>query len=58
MKDCTIYVHVLKTKALINFVVTTQLLCPFVGEHGGLVVEPRTPEREVGGSIPTSVLCP
>ena len=28
-------------------------------EHGGLVVEPRTPEREVGGSIPTSaVLCP
>ena len=25
----------------------------------GLVVEPRTPEREVGGSIPTStVLCP
>ena len=29
------------------------------GERGGLVVEPRTLEREVGGSIPTSVvLCP
>ena len=29
------------------------------GERGGLVVEPRIPEREVGGSIPTSaVLCP
>ena len=29
-----------------------------VGEHGGLVVEPWTPEREVGGSIPTTaVLC-
>ena len=28
-------------------------------EHGGLVVEPRTTEREVGGLIPTSaVLCP
>ena len=26
------------------------------GEGGGLVVEPRTPEREVGGSIPTSAL--
>ena len=23
------------------------------GERDGLVVEPRTPEREVGGSIPT-----
>ena len=29
------------------------------GEHGGLVVESLTPEREVGGLIPTSaVLCP
>ena len=29
------------------------------GERGGVVVEPQTPEREVGGSIPTSpVLCP
>ena len=29
------------------------------GERGGLVVETRAPEREVGGSIPTSaVLCP
>ena len=29
------------------------------GEHGGSVVERRTPEREVGGSEPTSaVLCP
>ena len=29
------------------------------GELGGLVVEPRTPEREAGDSIPTSaVLCP
>ena len=29
------------------------------GECGGLVVEPLTPEREVGGTIPTSaVLCP
>ena len=29
------------------------------GERSGLVVEPRTLEREVGGSIPTStVLCP
>ena len=28
-------------------------------ERGGLVAEPRTPEREVGGSTPTSaVLCP
>ena len=32
--------------------------CSYVGERGGLVVEPRIPEREVGGSIPTSaVLC-
>ena len=29
------------------------------GDRGGLVVECRTPEREVGGSIPTAaVLCP
>ena len=29
------------------------------GERGGSVVECRTPEREVGGSIPTTaVLCP
>ena len=29
------------------------------GERGGSVVESRTPEREVGGSKPTSaVLCP
>ena len=29
------------------------------GERGGSVVECRTPEREVGGSIPTAaVLCP
>ena len=29
------------------------------GEHGGSVVECRTPEREVRGSRPTSaVLCP
>ena len=29
------------------------------GEHGGSVVERRTPEREVGGSKPTSaVFCP
>ena len=29
------------------------------GKQSGLVVEPRTPERKVGGSIPTSaVLCP
>ena len=31
----------------------------FNGERGGSVVECRTPEREVGGSIPTAaVLCP
>ena len=31
----------------------------FTGERGGSVVECRTPEREVGGSIPTAaVLCP
>ena len=30
-----------------------------VGERGGSVVECRTPEREVGGSKPTSaLLCP
>ena len=30
-----------------------------MGERGGSVVEYRTPEREVGGSIPTAaVLCP
>ena len=30
-----------------------------MGERGGSVVECRTPEREVGGSIPTAaVLCP
>ena len=30
-----------------------------IGEHGGSVVECRTPEREVGGSKPTAaVLCP
>ena len=33
-------------------------ICPLVpeGERGSLVVEPRTPEREVGGSIPTSAM--
>ena len=32
---------------------------PQQGERGGSVVECRTPEREVGGSIPTAaVLCP
>ena len=32
---------------------------PQMGEHGGSVVECRTPEREVRGSRPTSaVLCP
>ena len=32
---------------------------PVLGEHGGSVVECQTPEREVGGSIPTAaVLCP
>ena len=32
---------------------------PWHGERGGSVVECRTPEREVGGSIPTAaVLCP
>ena len=31
----------------------------FLGERGGSVVECPTPEREVGGSIPTAaVLCP
>ena len=31
----------------------------YMGERGGSVVECRTPEREVGGSIPTAaVLCP
>ena len=31
----------------------------FIGERGGSVVECRTPEREIGGSIPTAaVLCP
>ena len=30
-----------------------------LGERGGSMVECRTPEREVGGSIPTAaVLCP
>ena len=32
-------------------------VCPkTLGEHGGLVVESLTPEREVGGSIPTSAV--
>ena len=31
----------------------------FIWERGGSVVECRTPEREIGGSIPTAaVLCP
>ena len=30
-----------------------------IGERGGLLEEPLTPEREVGGSRPTStMLCP
>ena len=29
-----------------------------ISEHGGVVVECRTPNREVLGSIPTGVLCP
>ena len=34
-------------------------ITPEIGERGGSVVECRTPEREVGGSIPTAaVLCP
>ena len=34
------------------------LICD-TGERGGLLVESLTPEREDGGSIPTSaVLCP
>ena len=35
------------------------IYCRHKGERGGLVVESLTPERVVGGSIPTSaVLCP
>ena len=35
------------------------ILYVIIGERGGLVVESLTPEREVGGSIPTcAVLCP
>ena len=31
----------------------------FLGEHGGSVVERRTPEQEVGGWKPTyAMLCP
>ena len=39
--------------------VLTNFHSPFHGEHGGSVVECRTPEREVRGSRPTAaVLCP
>ena len=31
-------------------------LISFYGERGGSVVECRTPEREVGGSIPTAAV--
>ena len=37
----------------------TQVTLYLSGEPGGLVVESLTPEREVGGLIPTpAVLCP
>ena len=40
-------------------VLQTILFLIETGERGGSMVERRTPEREVGGSIPTSaVLCP
>ena len=36
--------------------VKVQSLSPPAGERGGSVVECRTPEREVGGSIPTAAV--
>ena len=61
-----------ENKGADNFAVTAKLICVFVfayakrwfshdadGRRGGLVVEHRTPEREVGGSIlpQVTVLC-
>ena len=39
--------------------VSSNMTLLWSGQRGGSVVEFRTPEREVGGSIPTAaVLCP
>ena len=46
---------------IIIIIIVISILKPSftLGERGGLVVEPPTPEQEVNGSIPTSaVLCP
>ena len=51
----------LACSAFINLGVDYKLLSsePYLGECGGLEVEPWTPKREVRGSISTpAVLCP
>ena len=53
------YSHYVAVCALVFAYVKSRFSHDGVEEHGGLVVEPRTPDREVGGSIPISaVLCP
>ena len=51
--------HMLKSDKNVTLKMTTDDIKHICGEHGGSVVECRTPEREVGGSRPTAaVLCP
>ena len=57
---CHLAAHIYTLAIIIVYrdIITKQLASLF-GERGGSVVECRTPEREVGGSKPTSaVLCP
>ena len=53
------YSHYVAVCALVFPYVKSRFSHDAVGEHGGLVVESLTQEREVRGSIPISaVLCP
>ena len=55
---CTVVLLVLSCCGS-SILLHSSILTNFKGEHGGSVVECRTPEREVGGSKPTAaVLCP
>ena len=54
-KKCSLFPF--KLSCLMQKIISTVKY--WIGERGGSVVECRTPEREVGGSKPTSaVLCP
>ena len=57
--NCIEAIVLLPWLSVVPKVLQTMLFLIETGERGGSMVERRTQEREVGGSIPTSaVLCP